>query len=141
MGGPSRRRIFGDRVRGAKISAEHARERATEAVREADAAECLLRSEQMEGFGGPAQPSPTIAQCLNGGWLEVMCHRCQTRVSLPLDAIRHPCNTPIWKLEAALKCRSCRTPGYSPPVHIIKLTKERKIAPYAWVHPDDDDRR
>ena len=68
MGGPSRRRIFGDRVRGAKISAEHARQRAKEAAREADAAECLLWSEQMEGFGGPAQPSPTIAQCLNGGY-------------------------------------------------------------------------
>jgi hypothetical protein len=68
MGGPSRRRIFGDRVSGAKISAQHARERAKEAVREADAAECLLWSEQMEGFGGPAQPSPTIAQCLNGGY-------------------------------------------------------------------------
>jgi len=68
MGGPSRRRIFGDRVSGAKISAQHARERAREAVREADAAECLLWSEQMEGFGGPAQPSPTIAQCLNGGY-------------------------------------------------------------------------
>jgi hypothetical protein len=60
MGGPNRRRIFGDRVRGAKISAEHARERAKKAAREADAAECLLWSEQMEGFGGPAQPSPTI---------------------------------------------------------------------------------
>jgi hypothetical protein len=53
MGGPSRRRIFGDRVRGAKISAEHARQRAKGAAREADAAECLLWSEQMEGFGGP----------------------------------------------------------------------------------------
>jgi hypothetical protein len=76
MGGPSRRRIFGDRVRGAKISADHAREQARETVREADAAECLLWSEQMEGFGGPAQPSPTIAQRLNGGygWLEVMCN-------------------------------------------------------------------
>jgi hypothetical protein len=116
MGGPSRRRIFGDRVRGAKISADHAREQARETVREADAAECLLWSEQMEGFGGPAQPSPTIAQRLNGGygWLEVMCKRCQTRVSLPLDAIRRPRNTPIWKVEAALKCRSCRTRRYSP---------------------------
>jgi hypothetical protein len=156
MGGPSRRRIFGDRLRGAKISAEHARERPREAVREADAAECLLWSEQMDlgvalqlksqfrlanyrtGFGGPAQPSPTIAQCLNGGygWLEVMCKRCQTRVSLPLDAIRRPRNTPIWKLEAALKCRSCRTRRYSPPVHMIKLTQQREIAPYAWVHPE-----
>jgi hypothetical protein len=44
----------------------------------------------------------------------------------------------IWKLEAALKCRSCRTHRYSPPVHMIKLTREREIAPYVWVHPDDD---
>jgi len=29
----------------------------------------------MEGYGGPAQPSPTIGQRLNGGygWLEVEC--------------------------------------------------------------------
>src|SRR6202049_2051681 len=67
-----------------------------------------LQSEQREGFGGSAQPSPTIAQCLNGGdgWLEVECHRCKTRASIPLDAIRRPRDTPIWKLEAALKCRS-----------------------------------
>jgi hypothetical protein len=58
MGGPTRRRIFGDRVSGAKISAVFARERARKAAREADAAKCLLWSEQMEGFGGPAQPSP-----------------------------------------------------------------------------------
>jgi hypothetical protein len=46
----------------------------------------------MEGYGGPAQPSPTIAQCLNGGlaWLEVKCNRCKTRVSLPLKAMRRP---------------------------------------------------
>ena len=72
------------------------------------------------------------------GWLEVMCHRCETRASLPLEAIRRPRDTPIWKLEAALKCRSCKTPRYAPPVHMIRLTKERKIAPYPWVHPDDD---
>jgi hypothetical protein len=24
---------------------------------------------------------------------------------------------------------------------MIKLTQQREIAPYAWVHPDDDDRR
>jgi hypothetical protein len=123
-----------------KIRAVHARERAREAAREADAAECLLWSEQMEGFGGPAQPSPTIAQCLNGGygWLQVKCHRCETSASIPLEHVRRPRNTPIWKLEAALKCRSCRTPQHSPPVHMIKLTQQREIAPYAWVHPDDD---
>jgi len=140
MGGRSRQRIFGDRVRGARIGAERARAQARQAIRVADAAECLLWSEQMEGFGGPAQPSPTIAQCLNGGygWLEVMCRRCETRASLPLDAIRRPRDTPIWKLEAALKCRACRTERYAPPVRLIRLTQECKIAPYPWVHPDDD---
>jgi hypothetical protein len=63
------------------------------------------------GYGGPAQPSPTIAQCLNGGlgWLEVECNRCKTRASMPLDAIRRPRDTPIWKLEASLKCGCIRT--------------------------------
>ena len=140
MGGRDRLRIFGNRVRGARISLQRARERAEQAAREADAAECLLWSAQMEGFGGPARPSPTIAQCLNGGyaWLEVMCHRCETRASVPLNAIRRPPDTPIWKLEAALKCRSCRTPRHAPRVNMIRLTQEPKIAPYAWVHPDDD---
>ena len=72
------------------------------------------------------------------GWLEVMCHRCETRASLPLEAVRRPRDTPIWKLEAALKCRSCATPRYAPPAHMIRLTRERKIAPYPWVYPDLD---
>jgi hypothetical protein len=48
---------------------------------------------------------PSIGQCPKGGygWLEVMCHRCETRASLPPDAIRHPRDTPIWKLEAAVR--------------------------------------
>jgi hypothetical protein len=33
----------------------------------------------------------------------------------------------------------CQSSGA--PVHMIKLTMEREIAPYAWVHSDDDDRR
>jgi hypothetical protein len=54
-----------------------------------------------------AAPSLTIGQCLNGGlgWLEVECNRCKTKASLPLDAICRPRDTPIWKLEASLKCR------------------------------------
>jgi hypothetical protein len=105
MGGKSGQRIFGDRIMGARVRAHGApRQRAKDAVREADAAECLLWSEQMEGFGGPAQPSPTIAQCLNGGygWLEVMCKRCETRASIPpLDAVRRPRAAPIWQILAS----------------------------------------
>jgi hypothetical protein len=37
--------------------------------------------------------------------------------------------TPIWKLEAALKCRSCKKGRYAPPVHLIKLIQQREITP------------
>jgi hypothetical protein len=84
-------------------------------------------------------PSANASMAVNG-WLEVECHRCKTRASIPLDAIRRPRHTPIWKLEAALKCRSCKKGRYAPPVHMIKLTVEREITPYQWTHPDDDRR-
>jgi hypothetical protein len=89
----SRQVIYGSRIMRAKMHAE---------------AEAW--SIQMVGYDGPAQPSPTIAQCLNGGygWLEVERHLCKACASIPLDAIRCPRNTPIWKLEVALKCQSCR---------------------------------
>ena len=140
MSTKSREVIYGSRIRGAAIHARAAREKAVEAVREADAAAAEAWSIRMEGYGGPAQPSPTIAQCLNGGygWLEVQCKRCATKASISLEHVRRPRNTSIWKLEAALKCRSCRTPRYAPPVHMIKLTKEREIDPYLWVHPDEE---
>jgi hypothetical protein len=140
MGTKLREVIWGSQIRGAKMSAESARQRAIEAIHEADRAEAYAWSVRMEGYGGPAQPSPTIGQCLNGGlgWLEVECNRCNTRASLPLSAIRRPRDTPIWKLEAALKCRSCRKGRYAPPVHMIKLTATQEITPYKWVHPDEE---
>jgi hypothetical protein len=140
MSTKSREVIWGGAIMGAKMRATGAREAAKKAAREADRAEAEAWSLQMEGYGGPAQPSPTIGQCLNGGYgyLEVKCHRCESRASLPLDAIRRPRDTPIWKLEAALKCRSCRKGRYAPPVHMIKLTERQEITPYKWVHPDED---
>jgi hypothetical protein len=119
MGTKSREVIWGGQIMGAEIHARHAREEARRAAREADRAEAHAWSLRMEGYGGPAQPSPTIGQCLNGGlgWLEVECNRCKTRASLPLDAIRRPRDTPLWKLEAPLKCRSCRKGRYAPSVH------------------------
>ena len=140
MSTKSREVIWGGQILGAKMRAKGAREAAKKAAREADRAEAEAWSLQMEGYGGPAQPSPTIGQCLNGGYgyLEVKCHRCETRASLPLNAIRRPRDTPIWKLEAALKCRSCRKGRYAPPVHMIKLTERQEITPYKWVHRDED---
>ena len=116
------------------------RQRAKEAVREADRAEAHAWSLRMEGFGGPAQPSPTIGQCLNGGygWLEVKCHRCETSASIPLEHVRRPRDTLLWKLESSFRCRSCGTRRYKPPVHMIKLTEQREITPYVWAHPNDE---
>ncbi len=122
------------------MRAKCTREAARKAIRDANRAEAEAWSLRLEGYGGPAQPSPTIGQCLNGGLgrLEVECNRCKTRVSLPPDAIRRPRETPLWKLEASLKCRSCRKGRHAPPVHMIKLTETREITPYKWVHPDED---
>jgi hypothetical protein len=44
-------------------------------------------------------------------------------MSIPLNAIRRPRGTPLWKLEESLKCRSCRKGRDAPPVHMIKLTR------------------
>jgi hypothetical protein len=140
MSTKSREVIWGSQIMGAEMRAKSAREEAKKATREANRAEALAWSLRMEGYGGPAQPSPTIGQCLNGGlgWLEVECNRCNTKASLPLDAIRRPRDTPLWKLEASLKCRSCRKSRNAPPVHMIKLTETRKITPYKWVHPSEE---
>ena len=58
MGSKSREVIYGGI--GARIRAEGAQEAAQKAVREADRAAAELWSIQMEAYGGPAQPSPTI---------------------------------------------------------------------------------
>jgi hypothetical protein len=95
----------------------------------------------MEGYGGPANRPRPLANASTVGslsWLEVECNCCNTRASLPLEAIRRSRETPIWKLEASLKCRSCGTRRYKPPVRMIKLTEEREITPYKRVHPDEE---
>jgi len=68
MSTKSREVIWGGQIMGAKMRAKGAREAARKAAREADRAEAEAWSLQMEGYGGPAQPSPTIGQCLNGGY-------------------------------------------------------------------------
>src|SRR5215210_5753564 len=90
MSTKSRQTIYGGPLMGAKIRAEGARKRAAEAARQADQAEAEAWSLQMEAYGGPAEPSPTLGQCLNGGlgWIEVECNRRKTRASIPLGATR-----------------------------------------------------
>src|SRR5258706_14921724 len=100
MSTKSREVIWGSQIMGAKMRAESAREAARKAVREADRAEAHAWSLRMEGYGGPAQPSPTIGQCINGGVsrLEGGWKRRKTPASLPLGAIPKARDTPIWEL-------------------------------------------
>jgi hypothetical protein len=58
MGSKSREVIWGGTIMGAEISARHAREEAQKTALEADRAEAYAWSVRMEGYGGPAQPSP-----------------------------------------------------------------------------------
>ena len=55
-------------------------QRAKEARREADRLACEAWTFRMLGYRGPAQPSPTIGDALNGGYgyLEVRCLGCDT---------------------------------------------------------------
>ncbi|RED36205.1 hypothetical protein BJ123_108141 [Rhodopseudomonas thermotolerans] len=140
MGTKSREVIFGGRLRFWTARVESTREEARAAIKKAHRALAEEWSVRMEGFGGPAQPSPTIAQCISGGlgWLEVECMRCKTRGSLPLQHIRRPQDTPVWKLEASLRCRSCATRRYRPPVRLVKLTQAREVNPYPWDRPGNE---
>jgi hypothetical protein len=80
MGTKSLEVIRGGTIMGAKIRTRSAREEAQKAT----PVPTYAWSVQMERPRGPAQPSPTIAQCLNGGlgWLDGRVHRCETRASL-----------------------------------------------------------
>jgi hypothetical protein len=70
----SQQSIYGASVRAAT-------ERAKEARKEADRLACEAWTKRMFGFRGPAQPSPTLGDALNAGYLylEVRCVGCDTQ--------------------------------------------------------------
>jgi hypothetical protein len=77
-----------------QILAERANEKraAGEAlIREADDLACQSWNERMWADGGPIDPSPTIDQAINGGyvWLEIACSRCKTPRNVDLCALPH----------------------------------------------------
>ena len=97
MGTKSRDRLYGTSVR-------MAAERAAEARREADKLTCDVLA-----FQGPAQPSPTLGDALNAGYLylEVRCLGCDTHQTVALDIVRRPKMTPIHELERYMRCKDC----------------------------------
>jgi hypothetical protein len=132
----SREVIWGGQIMGARY-AEAARDAAKKALREANRAEAEAWSLQMEGYGGPAQPSPTIGQCINGnGWLEVECS-----LQEPREHTARCDLTSTWYADVETAGSSEMVLPQGPPrsaVHMIKLTERQKITPYSWVHPDEE---
>lgn len=90
----------------------------------------------MTHLGGPAQPSPTIGDAINGGYpfLEAKCRRCETHATVFLGHIKRPAWTPIWQLEASLTCKPCGfRSSYPARGYLVRLRDERS-ALGAW-HP------
>jgi len=102
MGTKSREAIYGASVRASA-------ERATEARKAADRLACEAWNKRMLAFKGPAQPSPTLGDAINAGYLylEVKCLGCDTHQTVALDIVRRPKHTPIHELERYMRCKDC----------------------------------
>jgi hypothetical protein len=96
-----------DRLYGVGVRASAAR--AAKARKEADKLACEAWNARMLGFRGPAQPSPTLGDALNAGYvyLEVRCLGCDTHQTVALDIVRRQKTTPIHELERYMRCRDC----------------------------------
>ena len=120
----SRHSIYGASIRAAA-------ERAKEARKEADRLACEAWTKRMLGFRGPAQPSPTLGDALNAGYLylEVRCLGCDTHQTVALDVVRRPKTTPIHELERYVRCKDCsQVRGYAyKRSHLVAL-RHRKIS-------------
>jgi hypothetical protein len=105
--------------------------RAKEARKEADRLACEAWNKRMLGFRGPAQPSPTLGDALNAGYLylEVRCLGCDTHQTVALDVVRRPKTTPIHELERYMRCKDCSQVRSYPykRSHLVAL-RQRKIS-------------
>jgi hypothetical protein len=64
MGTKSRESLYGGSIRASA-------ERAAAARKEADRLACEAWTKRMLGYRGPAQPSPTLGDALNAGYLDL----------------------------------------------------------------------
>jgi len=102
MSTKSRESLYGTTIR-------MSTERAKEARKVADRLACEAWNYRMLGYKGPAQPSPTLGDALNAGYLylEVRCLGCNTSQTVALDIVRRPKATPVHELERYMRCKNC----------------------------------
>jgi hypothetical protein len=97
-------------------------------IREADNLACQSWNERMWSDGGPIDPSPTIDQAVNGGylWLEIKCSRCQTPRDVDLCALQHVPTTCVHDLAVWLVCQKCKKAGKRPAATLLQLTPRQR---------------
>jgi hypothetical protein len=132
MGTKTRERLYGSSIRAAA-------QKAAEARKTADALACDAWNKRMLGYGGPAQPSPTLGDALNAGYLylEVRCLGCDTHQTVAPNIIRRPKTTPIHELERYMRCKDCsQVRGYPyKRTHLVALRMKKISAldpPSVW---------
>ncbi|MGY3581440.1 phage FluMu protein Com [Bradyrhizobium sp. USDA 4341] len=149
MGSKSPDTLWGGRIIGAKMRAESAKRESAEKLKESHAETCRAWNYRMLGYGGPAQPSPTIAEAVSGGfpYLEVKCRRCATLGLIDLSVVndvRRSPGTPIWKLEASLRCRHCTTGSpngrWKPAANLVRLRSQPTLDFEPWYSEEERSR-
>ena len=90
-------------------------------IQQADRLLCESWNERMWSDGEPIDPSPTIDQAVNGGflWLEIRCTRCKTPSDVDLAAMKHPPTTFVHDLASRLRCRKCAKGGRRPAATLL----------------------
>ena len=132
MGTKSRETIYGSSIRASAVRAATAR-------KDADRLACEAWNMRMLGYKGPAQPSPTLGDALNAGYLylEVRYLGCDTHQTVALNIVRRAKATPIRELERYMRCKDCsQVRGYPfKRSHLVALRPNKITAcdlPSTW---------
>ncbi|MGY4408721.1 phage FluMu protein Com [Bradyrhizobium sp. LB7.1] len=116
------------------MKADSEKKEAEAKLREAASETCQAWNYKMIGFGGPAQPSPTVADALAGAfyYLEVECRRCSTHSIVDLSAVNQV-------RRKSLRCRHCSESlhGRRSPANVVRLRKENTLEFEPW-YPEDE---
>jgi phage FluMu protein Com len=99
------------------------RAKAVTMLQQADRLLCESWNERTWADGEPIDPSPTIAQAINGGFarLEIRCSRCKTLSDVDLAEMKHPPTTFVHDLASRLRCRKCAEAGRRPAASLLQL--------------------
>ena len=99
------------------------RAKGDEIIRQADDLLCQSWNERMWSAGEPIDPSPTVDQAINGGylWLEIECSRCKTPRDVDLAALPHVPTTCVHDLATRLRCQKCAKAGKRPAATLLQL--------------------